>query len=576
MGGKEKKMKRQELIKTALGENQPDLVLKNGKIINVFTGEILTGDIAIKGNKIAGIGSYQARREVDLDGMFVLPGLIDAHLHVESSMVTPGVYAQEVLRWGTTTLITDPHEIANVCGGDGIRFMLEASKDLPVNYYVQLPSCVPATPFEHTGEVFTSDKMKPFLSDDRVTGLAEMMNYPGVYSCDEQVMEKLNLFEDKIIDGHAPGADGRQLQAYAAAGIRTDHESTTYREARNKLRAGISVLVREGSASKNLTDIIDGVLKNQIDTHFMAFCTDDKHLADIGKEGTIAHNIRLAIKQGMHPVTAIQMATLHPARIYRLWDLGAVAAGYRADLVVVKHLEEMDVQAVYKDGQCVFGGDIVPQAPQITIPDAISNTVHIAPFTKNPFALPDWKTLPVIRLVAGQIITEKGEIPASELENAFKEGRICKAAVIERHHATGNIGVGLLEGYGLTRGAIATTVAHDSHNLIVVGDNDEDMLAAVKEIQRIHGGYAIIRDGKVFDSLPLPVAGLMSELPAKELICRLDHMIAAAYECGVNKGIDPFITLSFIALPVIPQLRLTDMGVFDVENFTFCQEKKLP
>lgn len=559
-------MNRELLIQTALGEKKPTLVLKNAQVVNVFTGEIVPGDIAIADGRIAGVGTYESgEKTVDLGGAYVAPGFIDAHVHIESSMVTPPVYCAEALRWGTTTLITDPHEIANVAGGDGVQFMLDLSEHLPVNYFVQLPSCVPATPFEHAGDVFTAEKMKRFLNHPRVLGLGEMMNYPGVAGRDPEVMAKLELYSGRVIDGHAPGISGNGLQAYICAGMATDHESTTWAEAKEKLRAGLAVLVREGSACKNLEEIIRGVLADGVDTWHLAFCTDDKHLSDIRREGTIRYNILRAVACGMNPVTAIQIATINAARINRLYDLGAVAAGYRADLVVLRNLERMEVLSVYKDGQQQ------PAAAAVGLigggADAILHSVKIAPVAKASFALPDWPRYPVIRIMPGNVTTARFDVDAGDVPAMLADGRLRKIAVIERHHATGNIGVGLIAGYGLTHGAVATTVAHDSHNLIVVGDNDADMLAAVREIERVQGGYTIVCGGRVLGTLPLPVAGLMSLDDADTFIPALDRMIDEAHAQGVADGIDPFITLSFMALPVIPEIRITDLGLFDVINF---------
>lgn len=560
-------MKKDWLIQTALGETRPDLVLQNGKVINVFTGEIVSADIAITRGVISGVGKYSGKSNVDLDGKYVAPGFINAHCHVESSMVTPPAYCIEELKWGVTTVITDPHEITNVAGGEGVQFMLDSSEDLPINYYVQLPSCVPATPFEHAGAAFTADKMAPFLSHPRVLGLGEMMNYPGVSGCDPEVMAKLELFDGRVVDGHAPGITGNALQAYAAAGIHTDHESVTYGEALEKLRAGMAVLVREGSASKNLRDILSGVIANGIDTMNMAFCTDDKHLSDIRREGTILHNIKLAIELGMRPVAAIQMATINAARIYGLRDVGAVAPGYRADLVILNDLKALSVDEVYKDGKA-YTEHATPRKG-VTAGAGILHTVNLAPLEKTSFALPDREEYPVIQIIPGQISTKKSSVSAQDVEEQIASGALRKIAVVERHHATGMIGVGLISGYGLTHGAVATTVAHDSHNLIVVGDNDADMAAAARELARVQGGYTIVADGDVKGTLALPVCGLMSSDSAQTLIGDLDKMIETARQAGVREGIDPFITLSFMALPVIPEIRITDMGVFDVTKFEF-------
>lgn len=561
---------REKLIKTALGSEIPDLVLKNARIVNVFSGEIVKGNIAITCGTIAGIGNYmEGQQTVDLEGRYVAPGLIDAHCHVESSMVVPAVYCAEVVRKGTTTLITDPHEITNVAGGGGIRFMLDSSALCPVNYYVQLPSCVPATGFEHAGAVFTARDMKPFLEEPRVLGLGEMMNYPGLAACDQEVLEKLRLFNGRVVDGHAPGLTGHDLQAYVSAGIETDHESDSYEEALEKLRAGMAVLVREGSACKNLRSILLGVLRDKLDTSHMAFCTDDKHLADIRREGTILHCVRQAVLLGMEPVKAIQMATINAARIYRLRDLGAVAPNYRADLIVLDSLDEMELHSVYKDGAQIGSSRTPSLSYGMVDVEGVTRSVHLPPLTEASFALPERETQPVINLIRGQVSTKKTEIPHEQAQGLLVTGRLRKIAVVERHHATGNIGVGLIAGYGLSHGAVASTVAHDSHNMIIIGDNDSDMLDAAHELLRVQGGYTLVVDGHVTGTLPLPVGGLMSTLSADEFIPALDEMLEKAKRAGVAHGIDPFITLSFMALPVIPEIRVTDMGVFDVTQFKF-------
>lgn len=561
---------REKLIRTALGQEPPELVLKNARIVNVFSGEIVRGNIAITCGMIAGIGDYnEGEQIVELDGRYVAPGLIDAHCHVESSMVVPAVYCAEAVRKGVTTLITDPHEITNVAGGAGVRFMLDSSALCPVNYYVQLPSCVPATDFEHNGAPFSMEDMAPFLDEPRVLGLGEMMNYPGVAGCDESVLGKLRLFAGRVADGHAPGITGRALQAYVSAGIETDHESDSYEEAREKLQAGMAVLVREGSACKNLRAILLGVIRDGLDTSRMAFCTDDKHLADIRREGTILHCVKQAILLGLDPVKAIQMATINTARIYRLRDVGAVAPNYRADLIVLDSLDELELHAVYKDGAQI-GSQRSPSLSYGMVDlEGVTHSVHLPPLTEQSFALPKRALQPVINLVRGQVTTTKTEIPHDQAQGLIVTGRLRKIAVVERHHATGNIGVGLIAGYGLSHGAVASTVAHDSHNLIVIGDNDSDMLDAAHELLRVQGGYTLVVDGHVVGTLPLPVGGLMSALSADEFIPALDEMLKKARLAGVAMGIDPFITLSFMALPVIPEIRVTDKGVFDVTKFAF-------
>ena len=560
-------MDRREAIRTALGEEAPDLVLKHARLVDVLTGTVYPADVAIRDGVIAGVGDYSGPAEVDLGGRYLAPGLINAHCHVESSMALPRAYCPEELRWGVTTLITDPHEIANVCGGEGLRFLLDESEGLPINYYVQLPSCVPATRFEHAGAVLSARELAPFLKEERVLGLGELMDYPGVAACDPAVLEKLDLFAGRIVDGHAPGLTGKGLQAYAAAGVRTDHESTTWEEARDKLRAGIAVLVREGSASKNLTAILTGALREGVSTREMAFCSDDKHLADIRREGTIRHNLRLAVALGMGPVEAVAMGSLNAARIFRLPNLGAIAPGYRADLVVFEDLRDFAVSAVYKDGRPVDADALAADSGRQPGVGPVFRSVRPAPLTAAALALPDRAVQPVIEILPGQILTRRGEVRREDIPSELAAGTLRKIAVVERHHATGHVGVGLLRGYGLRHGAVGTTVAHDSHNLILVGDNDRDLLTAAGELTRVQGGYTLVRDGSVLGTLPLPAAGLMSTLPAGTLTGELEKLLTLAREAGVADGIDPFVTLSFLALPVLPELRLTDLGLFDVTAF---------
>lgn len=557
------------LIDVAQNRVPAQLVLRNATIVDVFTGSMYPADIAMTDGKIAGIGQYETGETViDLAGRCVSPGLINAHCHVESSMAAPAYYCMEELRWGVTTLITDPHEIANVAGTAGIRYMLDATRDLPINYYVQMPSCVPATPFEHAGCVLDAGQMREIIDLPGVLGLGEVMNVPGVLSQDEMVKEKVELFAGRPIDGHAPGLTGHALQAYAAAGIQTDHESSTWEEARAKLRAGIAVLVREGSACKNLKAIIDGVVAEGTSVSRMAFCTDDKHLADIHREGTIRWCVKQAVACGLPVMSALQMATIHAAQIYGLSKVGAIAPGWWADLVVWEDLENWIPSQVYHHGKRV---DLAGEAPLRLPEQALRSSVHVASLPEQPFALPRYADdrQPVIEMVAHEVLTKAAWIAQDEVPQAIAQGDLCKIAVLERHHETGHIGVGLIRGYGLRDGAIATTVAHDSHNLIVVGTNDADMRTAVEELKRVQGGYTIVRQGKVVDTLPLPICGLMSEEPPARLTVRLEELCRKAHDMGVAQTVDPFITLSFMALPVIPSLRITDMGMFDVDHFQF-------
>ena len=559
----------ERLINAASDYEFCDLVLKNCRILNVFTGEITEGDIGIADGRIAGIGGYEGKIEKDLEGKYVVPGFINAHVHVESSMVTPQVYAMEEIKHGTTAIITDPHEIVNVGGADALIDILNAADNCPINYYVMLPSCVPCTEFEHSGAVMDARQLRLFRHEPNVLGLGEMMNAEGVIKNDRTVAEKIKEFSDMIIDGHAPMYKGMKLNAYACAGIKTDHESVTFEEAVEKLRCGIAVLVREGTACKNLEAIIKGVTENNIDTTNMAFCTDDKHLADIRREGTVRNNIKKAIDLGLSPAKAFQMATINAARIYGLKDIGAVACGYKADLVVLDSLEDVKIADVYKDGVSLSD---IKEPEMISYNSRLMHSVNPAPLAENAFEIPERDMYMVIGLVKKQIITRKLYMAYEQVAQNIKKGFIRKVAVIERHHSTGNCACAYITGYGLRHGAVATTVAHDSHNIIVIGDNDSDMHKAVEHLKEINGGYVIISDGKVIGSLPLEFGGLMSMKSADEFIPMLDDIIKKAYELGVDKDIDPFITLSFTALPVIPEIRITDQGLFDVTKFRFIEE----
>lgn len=555
----------------ALGNDPADLLIRNGRVVDVLTGEIYLANVAIADGVIAGVGDYEeGKKIIDATGKYIIPGLINTHCHVESSMATPQNYCAEELRWGVTTLVTDPHEIANVAGVQGVRYMLEATRNLPINYYVQVPSCVPATPFEHAGCVLDAEAMKELLPLEGVLGLGEVMNVPGVLGGVPDVLAKLDLFKNKIIDGHAPCVSGKALQAYVANGIATDHESISWAEAKEKLRSGLAILVREGSASRNLTAIIQGAVSDKVDTRRMAFCTDDKHLADIRREGTIRHCIKQAVALGLEPVRAIQMATINAAQIFGLGKIGAIAPGWQADVLVVDNLLDLQPEHIFHKGEDALEKFVAVQ--EVVADEALSGSVHVAPFTGaafDPARFMEEKEYPVIEILAGQIFTERGKVHGHDVARLLEEGKLCMLAVVERHHATGNIGIGLLRGYGLQNGAAATTVAHDSHNLIVAGTNASDMFVAAQELIRVQGGYTLVRDGKVVDTLPLPICGLMSDAPADELIPRLDEITAKAWAMGVSRDIDAYITLSFMALPVIPKLRVTDMGVFDAEHFQF-------
>lgn len=559
-------------IDLAAGRELPELVLKNCRIVNVFTEEILSGDIAIDCGWIVGVGQYQGIQEIDLKNAYVAPGLIDAHVHLESSMVTPVQFAKAVLPHGTTTVIADPHEIANVCGLNGVRYMLEQSSEIPLDVFVMMPSCVPATPFENSGAVIRAEGMGEMLGHPRVLGLGEMMDYPGVVGARQDVLDKLVVGgAGRMIDGHGPVLTGKNLNAYVMAGVGTDHECSTENEMLQRLRLGMYIQIREGSAAKNLEALIKGVTPQN--SRRVLFCTDDRHPGDILSEGHIDNNLRQAIRGGFSAVAAIRMATLNAAECYQLSHLGAIAPGYQADLIVFESLEEMRIAKVFKQGRLVAENgealfDIVERPD-----DRVLNTVRLQKIVSEQLALKlDSGAVNVIRLLSHSLVTEKAVREVTVRDGVFvhdDQADILKLAVVERHKATGNIGLGLLENYGLKSGAIASTVAHDSHNLIVVGSNDSDMLTAIAEIERIGGGLTIARQGKILGSLPLPIAGLMSDSPLQEVDDKLNELLKIAYGMGVNPQLEPFMTLAFLALPVIPDIKLTDLGLFDVTRFEF-------
>jgi len=560
----------EDLIAVAAGEKTADLVLKNGKVVNVFSGEIYKADVSIQDNRIAGVGSYEGRKVIDLEGGYVCPGLIDGHVHIESSMVSVPEFARVVVPLGTTTVVVDPHEIANVMGAEGILFTLKASKYNPLNVFVMLPSCVPSTELETAGAELKAVDLFPFLSDKWVLGLGEMMNYHGVIARNEDVMDMIKIASGKRIDGHAPGVTGRRLNAYVAGGIQSDHESVSIEEAREKLRVGLHIMLREGSASRNLIDLLP--LVNERNADRFIFVTDDKHPGDLLSEGHVNHMLKLAVSKGVEPALAVKMASLNAAEYYGLEKLGALAPGYYADVAVFDDFENCRASLVLKNGQIVAkeGKPIYELPARYRHP--LRSSVNIKSISADDFVIPSHEgKVNVIGLVPGQITTEwLREKPA------VKEGRvvadtssdIVKLAVVERHHASGNIGLGLVKGFGLKRGAFASSIAHDSHNIIVVGLDERDMLCAVQCIAEMQGGLCVCSDGKCIDSLPLPIAGLMSEEPMDRVRDKLDALNSALKKLGIGVS-DPFMTVSFLALPVIPKLKLTDKGLVDVEGFKF-------
>lgn len=552
-------------IRNAASRNAA-FVIKNANIVNVFTEEIQHGDVAMRDGIILGIGTYSGREEYDAEGRYLCPGLIDSHVHIESSMAHPSRFASLILQQGTTAIIADPHEIANVCGTDGIRYMLDQTEWLPLSVFMMLPSCVPCTAFETSGAKLTAKDMEQFLEHPRVLGLGEVMDYVAAVSGEGEMLDKLELCHGRPIDGHAPLLTGDLLNAYCVAGPRTDHECSSYEEVLEKLRKGMRIHLRLGSACRGIETIFRQIADNGLPTRRMQFCTDDKHLENIRDEGHINYILRRAVANGIDPIQAVQMATINAAETYGLIGYGAVAPGYRADLVLFDNLKDFRPQLVVTDGQ-IFR----PEADLPVKPDPkIYNSVHLAPRKPDVLRLPVEGPMPIIQTVDGELLTRLvwEEVPTRD--GAFSAGGgLVKLAVLERHHASSRVGLGILRGLPLQAGAMATTVGHDSHNLIVAGDNDADMLIAIDALEECGGGYVVVSEGRVLAKLALPVAGLMSDAPLEEILRHQQALLHAAAQLGISNTSDPFITLSFVALPVIPDVRLTDMGMFDVTNMQF-------
>ncbi len=560
-----KLMKKQRIIDVAAGRVPADLVLKNATYVNVFSGELETRDIAVAEGLIVGLGSYAGTEEVDMTGKIVCPGFIDAHIHLESSLVSPAEFARAVIPHGTTTVITDPHEITNVMGEAGIEYMLAATEGLPVDVRFMIPSCVPASPMDESGANLDYRDIDSFFEHPRVQGLAEMMNFPGIISADSEAVAKIvaSQAHHKKIDGHAPGLRGNDLNAYISAGVYSDHECADMEDALEKLRLGQFIMIREGTAAKNLEALMPLILSEKYYDRCM-FCTDDKHPSDLLEKGHIDYICREAVRMGADPIRTVQVACLHAARYFLLNNRGAIAPGYLADFAIVEDLKDFHVVTVYKKGNLVYQDGLVADFPLPAIPEHLTrlahDTFHLPMLTPESFAETRRKGL--IGMVPGQIITQD----AGYADGVDVTRDILKMAVIERHKNTRHIGIGYLTGYGLKAGAVATSVSHDSHNIICVGENDGDMAFAANRIAQNKGGIVVVRDGKILEELPLEIAGIMSELPLETVNTLLENAKAAAYTLGVSRDIDPFMTLSFMALPVIPTLRLTTRGVIDVNT----------
>ncbi len=561
-------MRQSELIRAAY-EGKNTLVIKNANVVNVFTDEIVRADVAVYEDVIIGVGSYSGENEIDAGGAYLAPGFIDAHVHIESSMVIPSSFMKVIMPHGTTTVIADPHEIANVAGAAGIRAMYKLTDELPLRVLFMLPSCVPATPFEHSGAKLVAEDMEQFMHKSRILGLGEVMDANSVINCSQEMLDKLRLFDKRPIDGHAPMLEGMGLNAYRVAGAFSDHECSTYEEVKQKLATGMNILLRIGSAANNMDGVLRRIAEEKLPTRNMMFCTDDKHIEDIRREGHINANARMAVAAGIDPIDAIKMASYNAARAYGIRGVGAIAPGYKADMVLLEDLKDFKVkQVISRFGRPYTGEE---QMPSPILPPQVFNSVRLPEISKYDLALRCHVSAPVIKMIPHQLVTELVYRDVERDENGCfipSEGMV-KLAVIERHHATGSMAVGILEGLGIKHGAVASTVAHDSHNLVVAGDNDEDMLMAIESLRDCGGGYSVVSRGVELARLPLPIAGLMTAAPVNDVLEIQQALLDALYSLGAKRDSDPLIALSFMALPVIPAVKLTDEGLFDAVNFKF-------
>ena len=562
-----KLLKKQRIIAAAAGREPADLVLKNATFVNVFSNELSTMDIAVAEGLIVGMGSYQGRSEVDCTGKIVLPGFLDAHIHLESSLVSPTEFVKAVLPHGTTTVVTDPHEIANVMGTDGIEYMLQATEDLPVDVWFMLPSCVPATPLDESGAILDYRAIDSFYDHPRVQGLAEMMNFVGAINGDEQTVEKIVAAQahHKKIDGHAPDLQGNDLNAYIAAGVYSDHECHDVKDAIAKLERGQFIMIREGTAARNLEALMPLLTGKYADR--CMFCTDDKHPNDLLEKGHIDYIVKKAISLGADPITAVKVACHNAARYFLLNNRGGISPGYLADFVIIDNFQNFNIEQVYKKGVLMVDHGEIQDFPSPEIEpylvERAHKTFHVAALTAEDFA--EKRPRGIIGMVDGEITT----VDAGYSDRIDVEYDVLKIAVVERHKNTHHIGIGYIQGYGLKSGAVATSISHDSHNIIVVGTNETDMAAAVNRVVELNGGIVVWDGGRPVAEVPLAIAGIMSDEPLVTVNEKLETAKDAAHKLGVNPGIDPFMTLSFMALPVIPSLRITTRGVFDVTTQSY-------
>lgn len=562
-------------IDVAVGRIPADVVIRNAKVVDVCGGKILEGDIAVCDGIIAGVGSYEGKKQYDAAGKYAIPGLIDGHIHIESACVSPEEMGRLIVPFGTTTIVADPHEIVNVCGVNGLNYMLDAAEKTSLDIKYMLPSCVPATPFEHAGAVIDAGAMESPISDGRILGLGEFMNFPGVVNAFPQDLEKILVarHNGKIIDGHCPGLSGKELNAYASTGIHSDHECTTVEEMESRLSAGMYVIMRQGSACHNLEQLLKGV--NPYNSRRCLLCSDDRQPKTIFEEGHLDNHLRLCVKNGIDPVTAVQMASLNAAECFGLSDRGAIVPGRRADVVLVDDLESFHVRQVFIGGQEAArdGVYLLPVERQDITP--VRGSFHVKDFSPEKLHMHLTSGhVHVIDVMPGGVVTGKGIADISIDENGefvySPKEDIVKLAVVERHNNTGNVACGFLRGYGLKKGAVAVSIAHDSHNIIVAGTSDEEMAAAVRQVIEQEGGAALIWEGKTIENMPLPIAGIMSDKSGEWVDKKLTDIHLAAFEkMGISRDVDPVMTLAFMALPVIPELKLTDMGLFDVTRFEF-------
>lgn len=569
-----KKEELKKLILTASGARKADTVIKNCKVVNVFSGKIIEGDIALCGDQIAGVGEYEGEVEIDAEGRYAAPGFIDSHIHIESSYLSPEELGMLLVPHGGTTIIADPHEIVNVLGIPGLDYMMKAAENTKLDIKYMLPSCVPATPFEHAGAVIDAEDMEDPILRDNILGLGEFMNFPGVVNADDATLDKLMVAKDagKLIDGHSPGITGKALNAYCAARIRADHECDTIQDFEERLDNGMYVMLRQGSACKNLKSLLPAVTPEN--SRRVIFCSDDRQPKTILEEGHLDNHLRLCVEEGVDPITAIRMATLNAAECFGLDDRGAIAPGYRADIVLLDDLKDFKADKVWVAGELTADqGKYLPEVIKEDITPVMSS-VHLKDFSAEKFKMNlKGNRVHTIEIQPGGVVTKKSvdEIQVKDGEFVFDPGQdIVKVAVVERHQLTGNVACGFLKGYGIKEGAVALSVAHDSHNIIVVGVSDEEMAFAAEALKEQSGGVVLVKDGKVIESMPMPIAGLMSDQSAEWVDAKLTALHEKAYEVlGVNDDVEPVMTLCFMSLAVIPELKLTDEGLFDVTKFAF-------